>query len=81
MARKPIRSILVLLLTAGFVVAGQAHATDQGDVAASPQGIRPLLIGAQVPEVTVRNAEGAEVALADVFRKEPTILIVYRGGW
>ena len=81
MARKPLRSVLLLCLAAWFVVAGQSHASDPGGVPTSPQEIRPLLIGAKVPDVSVRTAEGADIALPDVFRKEPTILIVYRGGW
>jgi len=81
MAWKATRPILILILAFGFTVIGQVHASDRGDVPTSPQEIRPLLIGATIPEVTVRNADGADVALPDVFRKEPTILIVYRGGW
>jgi hypothetical protein len=81
MVGKPLRLVLILCLAIGFVVAGKAHASDPGDVPTSAQEIRPLLIGAKVPDVSVRNADGADVALADVFRKEPTILIVYRGGW
>ena len=81
MRRNPTCSILFLILAVGIAVAGQASAADRGDVPTSPREIRPLLIGATIPDVTVRDAAGADVALKDVFRKEPTILIVYRGGW
>ena len=81
MDRNPTRSLLILLLAVGFAVVGQAQAADRGDLPTSAAGIRPLLVGAEIPDVTVRDAAGADVALKDVFRKEPTILIVYRGGW
>ncbi len=52
-----------------------------GDVASSAQEIRPLLIGAAVPDVTLRTTEGKVVALRDAVAKQPTVLIFYRGGW
>jgi hypothetical protein len=81
MSRIPTRPLLMAMLALGFAVAGLAQAGDAGEVPDSPRGIRPLLIGATIPQVTVKDAKGADLALADVFRKEPTILIVYRGGW
>jgi len=81
MDRNPTRSLLILILAAGIAVVGQAQAADSGAIPTSATGIRPLLIGAEIPDVTVRDAAGADLALKDVFRKEPTILIVYRGGW
>lgn len=81
MARNPTRSILSLMLTLGFAVAGLTQASERTKVPTSPEKIRPLLIGATIPQTTVEDAKGADIALADVFRKEPTILIVYRGGW
>ncbi len=49
--------------------------------ARSPQEIRPLLIGAAVPDVTVRAADGATVRLRDLTKEKRTALIFYRGGW
>ena len=81
MNRKRIRLLLILIVAAGMAVVGQAQAADSGAIPTSATEIRPLLIGAEIPDVTVRDASGADVSLKDVFRKEPTILIVYRGGW
>ena len=81
MSRKPTRLVLIAMLALGFAVVGSVQAADRAEVPDSAQGIRPLLIGATIPQTTVKDAKGADVALADVFRKEPTILIVYRGGW
>jgi len=51
------------------------------EVASAPDQVRPLLIGAQVPEVTVKTGDGKPFALLDAFRKQPTVVIFYRGGW
>lgn len=52
-----------------------------GEVAPSAEQIRPLLIGASVPEVSVQSLTGEEVDLAAAVRSQPTVLIFYRGGW
>lgn len=81
MSRNQTRPVSIAILALVFAVAGLAQASDRAEVPDSPRGIRPLLIGATIPQVTVKDAKGADVDLSDVFRKEPTILIVYRGGW
>jgi len=81
MPRNPTRPILTLMLALGFAIAGLAHASGRGKIPISPERIDPLPIGATIPDATVKNAEGADVALSDVFGTKPTILIFYRGGW
>lgn len=51
------------------------------EVPVAPDAVSPLLIGASVPDVTVRDAAGSELSLAEAAGKQPTILIFYRGGW
>lgn len=41
----------------------------------------PLAVGDQIPAVTLRDADGALVALDHLVAKQPSILIFYRGGW
>ncbi len=67
-----------LLLAAALAVVPTASAAE---VASAADQVRPLLIGAQVPAVTVRTDEGKPFALLDALRKQPTVLIFYRGGW
>jgi hypothetical protein len=50
-------------------------------VAASAWDIRPLLIGSEVPEVTVQDVESNHVSLRDAMGGKPTVLVFYRGGW
>jgi len=52
-----------------------------GEVSTDPAAICPIMAGEAVPEgLTVRSADGAAVDLSALLA-EPTILIVYRGGW
>ncbi|NIM01656.1 MAG: hypothetical protein GTN89_12665 [Acidobacteria bacterium] len=51
------------------------------EVAAGPDGVRPLLIGATVPPVTVAGGDGEAVDLGEVLSNKPTVVIFYRGGW
>ena len=62
-----------LLLLGGVVAAA--------DVASSADTIRPLLIGAEVPQAALRAADGEAFDLVAAVKKKPTVLIFYRGGW
>ena len=46
-----------------------------------PEDISPLLIGEDIPDVTLKNLNGEDVDLKPLFRKKKTILLFYRGGW
>lgn len=50
-------------------------------VAESAEEVHPLLIGAQAPDVTLRDVESNGVGLRTLLAEKPTILIFYRGGW
>lgn len=47
----------------------------------SAQDIKPLLIGASVPDVTLQTPDGKAFNLKAAAAKKPTVLIFYRGGW
>ncbi len=44
-------------------------------------GVRPLLIGADAPDVTLRSVTGEKVALREISPEAPVMVIFYRGGW
>ncbi|MCC5849669.1 MAG: AhpC/TSA family protein [Verrucomicrobia bacterium] len=46
-----------------------------------PLFAEPLGVGAELPEATVRRANGEAVTLAELTRDQKTVLIFYRGGW
>jgi len=56
-----------------------AHAA--ADLAASPNAAHPLAVGARVPDATVKTMDGANASLAALLGGQPTVLIVFRGGW
>lgn len=66
-------AVCVLTLFAGFAAAAEP--------AAAQTDVRPLLIGAEVPQLVLRTAEGGEFDLNGAIAEQPTILIFYRGGW
>ncbi len=58
----------------GALAAGAAPAE-------SADAIKPLPVGAAMPEARVKNAKGEELSLKQTTSGKPTILIFYRGGW
>ena len=50
-------------------------------VVRSAEEICPILIGANVPELTLRTVNGKLFNLNETIRNKPTVLIFYRGGW
>ena len=71
------------ILSAAVVLAVTVAASgaDTPFIAESPEQIRPLLIGAHIPDVTLVTPDHKPVVLRDALAKQPTILIYYRGGW
>lgn len=67
------------LISCLFVVGAMA-APSEG-IAPSASSIRPLLIGAQMPALTLAATDGSSFDLSKAMASKPTVLIVYRGGW
>ncbi len=79
MQRVLISAALTLAAIAG--PAGAHSESTSSKVATSAETIRPLMIGAAVPDVTVQDLDGKAMALRDALAAKPTLLIFYRGGW
>lgn len=75
------KAVLVSGVALAGLLAWPTAGTAAGEVAPSAEQIRPLLIGASVPEVSVQSMTGEEIDLAAAVRSQPTVLIFYRGGW
>ncbi len=67
------------LVVVGFPRGGSLWAAE--GVPGSPTGVRPLLIGSEVPSVDVLRPDGSPLDLREEAGKKPTVLIFYRGGW
>lgn len=51
------------------------------DIADHAENVHPLLIGQTIPDVMIWNDAGAPLKGLDLVKKQPTILVFYRGGW
>jgi peroxiredoxin len=45
------------------------------------QAIRPLLVNATIPQLTLIDTEGRSFNVNAAVHEQPTILLFYRGGW
>jgi len=53
----------------------------QNDLPKIPTDINPLLVGEKIPNQELYDSSGELVSLEQLFAKQKTILIFYRGGW
>jgi len=76
---------LLCLLVVAISAPAQSQSADSmgqvNNIAPAADKIRPLLIGAEIPDVTVGDLQGNSVRLRDIVSHKPTIMIFYRGGW
>src|SRR5690606_31253711 len=54
---------------------------DRSQVADSPENVTPLLNGQQIPDITLKTAQGEAVNLRELVASKPTVILFYRGGW
>ncbi len=65
--------LLVFGLTATSIIAQ--------NIPSSTDKITPLLIGATIPDVSLKTTAGETVKLRELASERPTVLVFYRGGW
>jgi len=58
-----------------------AFAADDMRVAPSAAAVKPLEVGAPLPDVELKTPEGRTVTLANLTGEKPVVLVFYRGGW
>jgi peroxiredoxin len=46
-----------------------------------PEDISPLLVGENIPEVSLQTYKGKSFNLLESVKSKPTIIVFYRGGW
>jgi hypothetical protein len=47
----------------------------------SPENVCPKLNGMKIPELALKNTDGADIDLTPAIRTKPALLVFYRGGW
>ena len=78
-----------ILFTAAILLAGPAaHAHESASdsshsngMASSAEGIRPILLGSAMPDVSMQTADGKPITLKEQVGGKPAVLVFYRGGW
>jgi peroxiredoxin len=50
-------------------------------IAEAPEQVTPLLNGLTIPDVTLTTTDNTNVALTALVKKQPSVLVFYRGGW
>ena len=45
------------------------------------ENICPVLIGSEVPSLQLTDVDGAAQNLQEIIKKQPSVIIFYRGGW
>ena len=69
------------LITAMFVAFLSITSLQASDPVDAADRINPLLVGSQIPAITLTSKDGQEVDLTKAAGEKPIILIFYRGGW
>ena len=77
-----LRLLIALPLLAALSAPAAALSPEKTQpVAASAAEVKPLGVGAAVPDVKLTNADGLDFPLSRLLKNQPTVLIFYRGGW
>lgn len=66
--------LTLLLFSIGCSTSGE-------NVPSSADDINPLLIGQQIPDVTLQNQSGEYINLREFAGRDLSLIIFYRGGW
>lgn len=64
-----------------FLVLFPVFLTAQKNVALSANEISPLLIGSELPKVTIQKTDNTVVPIQELTNKKKSVIIIYRGGW
>lgn len=55
--------------------------TASADDPTAAEDVRPLLVGATVPDTALRSADGSATSLHEALGAGPAMVVFYRGGW
>lgn len=66
-------TIILVLLAMGQQIFAQ--------IPKKAEDISPLLYGEKIPDGVLKTPDGEEHNVSTIIKKEPTILLIYRGGW
>ncbi len=64
-----------------LIVVLAATTIARAEIAGSPETVQPLQPPATIPDVAVTAMDGTRWSLHDALSGQPTVFVVYRGGW
>lgn len=71
---------LQLLAVITVLITAVSCSAPQTDIPDNPKNVSPLLIGSEVPDMTLSDPEGERVSLSEIAGQH-TLIVFYRGGW
>lgn len=78
-------SIMVILLAISNASAAESEVSMKTDdsisIPSKAEDIQPLSVGAMVPSLTLEDADGNVFDFNKAIKKQPAVVIFYRGGW
>lgn len=74
---RPRYSAILMLALVGMA----GRITAQDSLPTSAKDIRPLPVGATIPDIAVTTIDGDPFDLMAAVKAQPTVLVYYRGGW
>ena len=72
--------VLMLIVTHAFSE-DTVISTDAYQIPEKAEDVRPLLIGAEIPALSLRTSDGDAFDLNASLEDKPAVIIFYRGGW
>jgi peroxiredoxin len=81
--QRGLASLLILMCgcTSAPDMAEDEPRDDRADVPNRAEDVRPLGEGERAPTAELRRVDGQAVEMAELYRRQPTMLVFYRGGW
>jgi peroxiredoxin len=79
--RRSAKKLPVCATLAGILALSACTADTTPGVAASPDAVRPKMIGQSAPAFDLRQADGSRYEFAADSLAAPVIIVFYRGGW
>ena len=71
-----------VLVALGLVwIGAPASAAEEPPVFAEANEVRPLLVGLEIPDGTLKDEKGNEVAISELRDGGPAVFVFYRGHW
>jgi len=58
-----------------------ASADNPRPVANAAEQVQPLAVGQKAPQAAMRTPDGRTASMDTIYRRMPTVLVFYRGGW